>query len=258
MAKTHSIKTSFPGWNGHVLDAKLELPNDSGNRPASAFAIFCHCFTCSKDTLATFRVSRILAELGFAVLRFDFTGLGNSEGRFSRTNFSTNLEDVAAAIKFLDEKYQVPSLLVGHSLGGTAMLASAMTTESIKAVVTIASPSQPKHVLRHFGSALTELEQGKASSFEVAGQRYEVEPHFIEDARQYDMQALLAKMTKPALIFNIENDTLVGEGNAEQIDNWIAGESKIITLENSDHVLSDRNDARFVAEEISAWYGGLF
>lgn len=251
--KTHTIKTGFIGGTGYSLDARLELPLEK----PKAFAIASHCFTCTKDTITVFRISRLLAEHGIAVLRFDFTGLGSSEGDFAQTNFTTDVADVHAAVEFLSDNYEAPSLLIGHSLGGTAMLEAAITIESVEAVVTIASPSQPDHVLHHFGHALTMLEQGIASSIEVAGRHYDIEPQFIEDLRQYDMQQRLALLDKPLLIFKIVNDALVDSENADEISAWTRGPSRIVTLDKADHLLSNKEDASFVADEIAKWLKNL-
>jgi putative redox protein len=251
--KAQTLKTGFIGGSGYSLDARLELPD--GN--PKAFAIASHCFTCCKDTITVFRVSRLLAAQGIAVLRFDFTGLGNSAGDFAQSNFTTDVADVHAAVEFLCDNYTAPTLLIGHSLGGTAMLEAAITDESIKAVVTIASPSQPDHVLHHFGHALTMLEQGMTSSIEVAGRHYDIEPQFIEDLRQYDMQQRLALLDKPVLIFKVLHDALVDENNADEINAWTLGPSRIITLDKADHLLSNKEDAAYVADEIAAWFKNL-
>jgi putative redox protein len=251
--KTQTVKTSFTGSTGLQLDARLELPRET----PKAWAIASHCFTCSKDTITVFRLSRLLAEQGIAVLRFDFTGLGNSEGDFARTNFTTDVTDVHAAAEFLRNHYEAPALLIGHSLGGTAMLEAATYLDSVKAVVTIASPSQPDHVLHHFGHALTMLEQGIAASIEVAGQHYDIEPQFIEDLRRYDMQQHLASLDKPVLIFKVLNDALVDEQNADEIAAWTKGPSCIVTLDKADHLLSNRDDAAYVANEIVKWFENL-
>mgnify|MGYP001827927528 CR=1 FL=1 len=225
--------------------------------PPRAFAIASHCFTCTKDTITVFRVSRMLAARGIAVLRFDFTGLGGSRGDFAETNFTTNVADVHAAVTYVSENYEPPTLLIGHSLGGTAMLEAAMHSDAVRAVATIASPSQPDHVLHHFGHALTLLEQGIPSSIEVAGRHYEIEPHFLHDLRRYDMQQRLASLHKPVLIFRVVNDALVDSDNADEIRAWTGGPSNIITLEKADHLLSNRDDAEFVANEIADWFGNL-
>lgn len=253
MRDTSTLRLQFSNPQGNNLDARLELPDGD----PLAYAVFSHCCTCTKDTLATYRVSRQLAQHGIAVLRFDFTGLGGSEGDFAKTNFSSNVTDALAAIRFLENNYKAPSLLIGHSLGGTAMLEAATKARSVKAVATIASPSQPMHVLHHFGTALTMLEQGIASSIEVAGEHYEIEPQFIEDMKKHDMQQSLASLQKPVLIFKIINDALVDAYNADEIDAWTAGESRIITLEKADHILSDKTDAAYVAEEIAEWFKNI-
>ena len=245
-----SIKARFPGGSGHMLDGRLEMPDT----PPKAYAICCHCFTCNKDTLTSYRISKAMAKKGYATLRFDFTGLGGSEGIFSQTGFSSNVADVLAAIDYLRTHHQAPTLLIGHSLGGTAILEAAIQTEEVKAAVTIASPSQPDHVLHHFGHALTLLEQGIPSSIEVAGEYYDIEPEFIEDLRSYDMQQRLSDLNKPVLIFNVINDALVSEKNASELDAWIKGESEIVTLENSDHLLSKKPDTDLVAGTISKWF----
>lgn len=251
--KTQTIKTGFQGGSGSFLDARLELPDGT----PKAYAVASHCFTCTKDTITVFRVSRRLAEQGIAVLRFDFTGLGGSEGDFAQTNFTSDVNDVLAAVNFLRDNYAAPSLLIGHSLGGTAMLEAAISIDSVRAVVTIASPSQPDHVLHHFGHALTMLEQGLASSIEVAGRHYDIEPQFIQDLRQYDMQQRLALLKKPVLIFKVINDALVDGDNADEISAWTGGHSRIITLKQADHLLSNRDDAVFVADEIVSWFEKL-
>ena len=199
----------------------------------------------------------MLAERGIAVLRFDFTGLGNSEGDFAQSNFTTDVADIYAAAEFLRDNFAAPSLLIGHSLGGTAMLEAAMQIEQVKAVVTIASPSQPDHVLHHFGHALTMLEQGIASSIEVAGRHYDIEPQFLEDLRRYDMQQRLTMLEKPVLIFKVLNDALVDSENADEISTWTAGPSRIVTLDKADHLLSNKDDAAFVADEIATWFENL-
>ncbi|MDH5711866.1 MAG: alpha/beta hydrolase [Gammaproteobacteria bacterium] len=253
-----SLKVSFPGGSGHRLDARLDVPEGI----PVAYAICCHCFTCSKDTITSYRISKALASHGIATLRFDFTGLGSSEGDFARTGFSNNVADVVAAVNYLTEHHQAPSLLIGHSLGGTAILEATLqldeaSAEKIKAVVTIASPSQPDHVLHHFGHALVMLEQGIASSIEVAGAYYDIEPAFVDDLRSYNMQERLANLNKPTLIFSVVGDALVNETNAEELKQWIKGDSQVITLENSDHLLSKKQDTDLVSNNIVEWYATL-
>jgi len=236
-----------------MLDGRLEMPDV----PVKAYAICCHCFTCSKDTLTSYRISKAMSKKGYATLRFDFTGLGGSDGEFSKTGFSSNVADVLAAIDYLRSHYQAPALLIGHSLGGTAALEAAMHVDEVQAVVTIASPSQPDHVLHHFGEALSLLEQGITSSIDVAGEHFEIEPEFVSDLRSYNMQQRLAEFTKPVLIFNIANDVLVSEKNSDELHAWVKGESEIITLNNSDHLLSKKQDTDLVSNNIVEWFETL-
>jgi alpha-beta hydrolase superfamily lysophospholipase len=253
-AATKTLKASFPGWNDYKLDARIVMPESI----PKAFAVFCHCFTCTKDTITTFRISRALAQRGYAVLRFDFTGLGTSDGVFSQTNFTSNVSDVNAAINYLRLHYEAPTLLLGHSLGGTAVLEAAIHTDEVLAVVTVASPSQPDHVLHHFGHTLTLLEQGLPASIDVAGKHYDIDPQFIDDLRKYNMEQRLAALDKPVLIFNVTDDALVDEDNAQELQQWISGETKLVTLENSDHLLPNKQDTEFVADEIVKWFKKIY
>ena len=195
----------------------------------------------------------MLAQLGYAVLRFDFSGLGNSEGDFADSNFSTTLEDINAAADYLSTHHTAPSILIGHSLGGTSSLAVAINNDSIKKVITIASPSQPAHVLHHFGHALTMLEQNIPSSFEVAGNFYDMNPQFVEDVRAWDMQTQLSKLDKPVLIFNVEGDEVVREKNADEIKQWVKGETTLINLKDTDHILSNKQSITDTVQFIVDW-----
>lgn len=250
--KTKSIKCNFKNSKGFILDARLDSPIDF-IADKTTFIIFCHCFTCSKETITTYRLSRLLAEQGYAVLRFDFTGLGNSEGDFSATTFSSTQDDLRSAIHFLNNNYQLPTFLMGHSLGGTTALSVAQEFDDVKGIVTVASPSTPEHVLHHFGHALTLLEQNIPASFEVAGQFYEIDPGFVEDVRNIDMQTCLSKLEKPVLIVNIEHDPLVDENNAKEIQQLVKGKTKLITAKNTDHLLSNREAINAIADDIINW-----
>ncbi len=251
--KTKTIKCNFENAQGETLDARLDTPADIDINEITDFIVFCHCFTCSKETITTFRLSRLLAESGYGVLRFDFTGLGKSEGDFSSTTFSSTQDDVKNAISFLENNYRAPSFLIGHSMGGTTVLSIAQDYDFVKGVVTIASPSDPEHVLHHFGHALTLLEQGINASFKVAGQYYDIKPEFVEDLRKANMQSVLSGLEKPVLIFNVENDSMVGESNAKEIQQWVKGETELITLKNTDHLLADRQTSAEVAQKIIVW-----
>lgn len=263
MRTTKTIKVNFPGWDKNRIDGRLELPSDGYEKNIKAYTVICNCFTCTKNTITTYRISKALAQNGYACLRFDFSGLGNSEGEFSKTSFSSNVYEVVAASNFLLEHYKSPSLLLGHSLGGTAVLEAAIQNnrgiDNVRAIATIASPSKPDHILHHFGNALDLLKKGESASIEVAGQSYAIDSSFIDDLTEYDnMSERLSRLNKPVLIFNIKNDQLVDENNAIELNEWIKGKSEIITLENTDHLLSDKNDTKFVAEKIISWYENIY
>jgi putative redox protein len=252
--KTKTIKCVFKNTSGLNLDARLDLPVDfNTNENIRAFIVFCHCFTCSKETITTYRLSRLLAEQGYGVLRFDFSGLGNSEGDFSDTTFSGMQDDLNSAINFLKENYRTPQFLMGHSLGGTTAISVAKDHDEIKAVVTIASPSEPQHVLHHFGDAVPLLEKNEAASFSVASRRFDIKPDFLLDVRAFDMQENLSKLNKPVLIINIENDALVEANNAQDIQQWVKAETKLVTLKNTDHLLTNREATAEAAEIILDW-----
>lgn len=261
MQPTKTVKINFPGWKKNILDARLELPAE-GPEKIKAYTVISNCFTCTKNTITTFRISKAMAQNGYASLRFDFSGLGNSEGIFSKTSFSSNVYEIVAASNFLREHYRAPSLLIGHSLGGTAALVAAMkinqtmsnSMEKVKSIVTIASPSQPDHILHHFGDSQALLDKGIPAKIDVANQQYEIEPSFIKDLAAYDMKKNLASLETPVLIFNIKNDELVDENNALELNRWINGDSKIITLENTNHLLSNKQDSDLVARKIVNWY----
>jgi len=254
--KTRTIKCNFKNAQGKLIDARLDVPKDfavNDINSVKAYIIFCHCFTCTKETITTFRLSRLLAENGYAVLRFDFMGLGGSEGDFSDTTFSSTQDDLRSAINFLQDNYQPPSFLMGHSLGGTTVLSIASDFDFVRGIVTVASPCEPEHVLHHFGYALTLLEQGSVASFEVAGQYFDIKPAFVETVRNVDMKTRLSSLDKPVLIITIENDALVSEGDARQIEQWASGETRLISIKNSDHLLSDKAATEKVAQDIIQW-----
>ncbi|MBT8120065.1 MAG: alpha/beta fold hydrolase [Gammaproteobacteria bacterium] len=252
--KSKTIKCQFDNSRGLTLEARLDLPSDHEENSSITFIIYCHCFTCNKDTITSHRLSRMLAERGFAVLRFDFSGLGGSEGEFATTTFHSMRDDLKSAIEFLKQNYQAPCYIVGHSFGGTTALAVAQSSESIEGVITLASPFEPAHVLHHLDdSSISLLDNDMPSSFEVAGQLFGIDPEFVHDVRAFNMKAVLRKLTKPVLILNIEDDTVVGEENARQIQHWHSGESVLLDIADSDHMLSDRKSSEEAADLISDW-----
>ena len=205
-------KLEFPGHSGETLSARLDLPTGQ----VRAYALFAHCFTCSKDILAARRISAHLSRQGIAVLRFDFTGLGSSAGEFASTNFSSNTQDLVRAADFLRKNYEAPSLLIGHSLGGAAVLAAAADIDEVKAVVTIGAPSDVEHVLHNFEADLSNIETSGSANVSLQGRTFRIEKHFIEDARAASLSEKIANLRKPLLVLHSPIDRIVGIENASK------------------------------------------
>lgn len=248
MAKS-TQKLSFPGSQGGHLAARLDLPSGAPR----AFALFAHCFTCSKDIFAASRVSAALAERGFAVLRFDFTGLGASDGEFANTNFSSNVADLLQAVAYLRENYEAPAVLIGHSLGGAAVLAAAASVPEAKAVATIGAPADAEHVVHNFGAKLDEIESSGVASVELAGRSFTIKKQFLDDLREQSVRERLANMKKALIVFHSPIDQTVGIENAADIFQAAKHPKSFVSLDNADHLLSRKEDAEYVAEVLSAW-----
>ena len=247
MPDTRTLRCQFDNPRHHTLAGRLELPADPTPR---CFAVMSHCFTCSKDTLTSFRVSRGLAAQGVGVLRFDFTGLGDSGGEFADSNFTTMVEDIVSAADFLKHEYAAPVALIGHSMGGTASLLAARRIDTCKTVITLASPSQPDHVLHHFGPAMARLAAGEDASIRVAGTDYPVKPQFVEDVRQYDMNKLMAGCDTAILAVRAGRDQLVPAADADAILTFSTAQTKLLELAEADHLFSDRNQIDDIVRHI--------
>jgi uncharacterized OsmC-like protein/alpha/beta superfamily hydrolase len=244
-----SQKISFAGANGVELAARLELPVGD----MRAFAIFAHCFTCSKDTLAASYVSATLAEHGIAVLRFDFTGLGGSGGDFANTNFSSNVADLIAAADYLRANHRAPEILVGHSLGGAAVIAAAPRIAEVRAVATINAPYHPAHVLKNFGDARSEIDAAGEAEVNLAGRSFRIKKQFIEDIESQQLAKALASMKKALLIMHAPLDATVGIDNASQIFLAAKHPKSFISLDGADHLLTRRADAIYAGSVLAAW-----
>ncbi len=242
-------RISFQGSLGEDLAARLDLPAGQ----VKAFALFAHCFTCSKDIFAASRISAELASRGVAVLRFDFTGLGASGGDFANTSFSTNVRDLVHAADFLRDNFEAPSLLIGHSLGGTAVLAAACDIPEAKAVVTIGSPAHVEHVLQNFGAELERIEAEGAADITLAGRNFRIRKDFVDDARAQDVAARIASLGKALLVLHAPTDAIVGIENAREIYENARHPKSFIALDGADHLLTKRRDAIFAAQVISSW-----
>ncbi len=249
MNSARSTKVEFPGSLGDPLAASLELPPDTPR----ACALFAHCFTCSKDVFAASRISRALAECGIAVLRFDFTGLGSSGGDFANTNFSSNVTDLEQAADYLREHHSAPSLLIGHSLGGAAVLAGANRIPEAKAVATIGAPSDPAHVGHLFQEALPEIEAHGETEVQIAGRSFRIQKQFLEDIAAQKLQECLQNLRRALLVFHAPRDSIVGIDHARRIYEAAKHPKSFISLDGADHLLTRREDATYVATLLAAW-----
>ena len=207
-------RVTFDNGRGDALAARLDLP--LRDRPR-AYAVFAHCFTCSKNLTAAVHVSRTLVEHGWAVLRFDFTGLGDSEGEFADTHFSSNVEDLITACQWLGEQHALPQLLIGHSLGGAAVLRAAASVDSVKAVATLGAPARPDHVLALLEEQIETVEQEGEATVNLAGRRFTIKRSFLEDLRTQQMQEAIGKIHRALLVLHAPGDAVVGIENAAEI-----------------------------------------
>ncbi|PWJ44981.1 bifunctional alpha/beta hydrolase/OsmC family protein [Sediminitomix flava] len=243
-------KIHFTGKSGQKIAARLELPP---NQDAQEFVLFAHCFTCNKDLSAVRNISRQLASSGFGVLRFDFTGLGESEGEFADTNFSNNLDDLISAADFLKQNFKAPSLLVGHSLGGAAVLYIADKIPSVSAVATIGAPSQPVHVKHLFANEEENIILKGSAEVNIGGRPFTIQKQFIEDLENRDLETVLKSLRKAILILHSPQDQTVSINNAAEIYNIAFHPKSFISLDGADHLLSKVADSLYVGEVISSW-----
>ena len=240
---------NFAGHSGETLAGVLDLPNG----PVLATALFAHCFTCSKSSLATKRISSRLAAAGIAVLRFDFTGLGQSSGDFKDTNFSTTVTDIHHAARALEARLSAPSLLIGHSLGGAAVIKAARDIDSVKAVATLAAPSHPAHVLHHLEPVMDEIRAEGEALVSLGGRDFTIKNHFLEDVEGISILDDLDSLKKALLILHSPTDQTVGIENASNIFMSARHPKSFVTLDNADHLITDRHDAEYAADVIKAW-----
>lgn len=241
---------TFQGAQGQKLAGILDLPT---GRTPRAMALFAHCFSCSKDFAASRMISRELANQGIGVLRFDFTGLGKSDGDFADTNFSTNLADLEAAAKWLGAHYGGPALLVGHSLGGAASIAVAARIASVKAVATIGAPSEAGHVVHNFGAKLDEIHaQGEAEVL-LAGRPFTIKKQFVDDVAGANVLEAVANLHLPLLVMHAPTDQVVGIDNASKLFVTAKHPKSFVSLDTADHLLSDGEDAIYAADVIANW-----
>lgn len=243
-------KINFKNQNNHELSAQIEFPI---HQKPKAFALFAHCFTCNKNLKAVRNISKALAQQGIAVMRFDFTGLGDSEGVFSDTNFSSNVQDLVSAAEVLKERFEAPKLIIGHSLGGAAVIFAANLIPSIEAVATIGAPSSPQHVSHLFDDHLDQINTKDQAKVNIGGRSFTMKKQFLDDISSKNMQEALAQLKKPLVVFHSPQDNIVGIENAGAIYQQAFHPKSFISLDGADHLLSNEADSNYVGNVIAGW-----
>ena len=236
----------------NLLDEEIAGIIDEVEKPI-AYAIYAHCFTCTKDHIASYRVCKALAEQNIQVLRFDFSGLGKSQGDFSTTDFSSNIADIKAAVNFLKQNNTPTQLLIGHSLGGIAAAAAACELDEIQAVATIASPSRPAHVLDHFEQHIPKILKEGVDEVMVFDRTFKFTKEYIENLKSYDEKHFIKNLNKPILIFHSPLDTIVSIDEAAKIFMEAKHPKSFISLDKTDHLITQKRDAVYIAENIATW-----
>jgi len=243
-------KFDFTNRRGLTLAARIDRP---GNGPAIAHALFAHCFTCGKDIKAAYHIARALNQEGIGVLRFDFTGLGASQGEFADTNFSSNVSDLIDAAGHMAAQGMAPQMLIGHSLGGAAVIQAATGVDSVRAVVSIAAPSEPGHLARHMDGIRETLESEGRADLTIAGKTVTITPQFLDDIAGVNMEAALKNLNRALLILHSPRDTVVHIDHAARLYRTARHPKSFVSLDTADHLLSDPRDSRYAAGIIAAW-----
>ncbi len=245
--RTESV--NFTGALGDSLAARIDWPSG----PARGFALFAHCFTCSKDLAAARRIAAGLADRGIAVLRFDFTGLGHSDGEFANTTFASNVEDLVAAADWMRAERQAPTILVGHSLGGAAVLAAAGRIPEVRGVATIGAPADPGHVVHNFGDRVAEIERDGEAEVELAGRTFKVRKAFLDALKDHALEDTVGRLRRDLMIFHAPLDQTVGIDNATRLFKAAKHPKSFVSLDKADHLLTRAEDAAYVAAMLSGW-----
>jgi len=249
-----TARYEFEGHAGNKLSARLDRPDV----PERTTALFAHCFTCSKDIPAARRIAEALSRLGIAVLRFDFTGLGHSDGEFANTNFTSNVQDLVLAARHLEGIGLAPSILIGHSLGGAAVLKAASEIPSVKAVVTIGAPADPSHVSHHFEEKLDKIRAEGEAEVNLGGRNFTIRKQFVEDITREKLEPAIARLRKALLVMHSPMDNTVGIENAAQIFGAAKHPKSFVTLDDANHLITRKEDAAYAAKVIAAWVEKYF
>jgi uncharacterized OsmC-like protein/alpha-beta hydrolase superfamily lysophospholipase len=243
-------RVSFQGAHGDELAARVDLPVHGTPR---AWVLFAHCFTCSKNLRAVVRFARELNREGVGVLRFDFTGLGESEGDFADTNFTSNVQDLVAAARYMERDWGPPDILVGHSLGGAAVLHAAHAMDSVKAVATIGAPADPSHVLQHVSESRAEIEERGEAEVTIEGRPFRIRRQFLDDLEETRMQDAVSGLGRALLILHSPQDRVVGVDNAARLYQAARHPKSFVSLHGADHLLMEEADARYAARVLATW-----
>ena len=250
-----STKLEIENQKGHKLQAHLELP---ANQKPNYYAIFAHCFTCTSSLSAVKHISRSLTNHGFGVVRFDFTGLGRSEGEFAESYFSANVKDLISVSDFMEQHYDAPSLLIGHSLGGAAVLVAASKLEKVKAVATIGAPATVGHVTHLFSHGLEDVKEKGEIEVNIGGRPFKINSEFVDDFTKTDLPEIVSNLKKPLLIMHSPIDTIVGIDNAEKLYHRAHHPKSFVTLDDSDHLVSNTVDSIYIGNMIGTWVQRYF
>jgi putative redox protein len=244
-----SKNIEFTGALGDTLSAKLDSAEDNN----SEFALFAHCFTCSKNLKAVGHITKSLAKRGISTLRFDFTGLGQSEGEFANTNFSSNVEDLVAAAKYMESELTSPALLIGHSLGGAAVLHAAHELDSVKAVATIGAPSDPSHVKENFKMKLDEIEETGEAEVTLAGRPFKIKKQFLDDLEAAGREDKMSTLNRALLIMHAPMDQTVDINNAAKLYSGAKHPKSFVSLHKADHLLTNPDFSKYAGKLIAQW-----
>lgn len=250
-----STRLKIENKKGYKLNAFLELP---ANQKPNYFAVFAHCFTCSSSLGTVKHVSRALTNHGFGVVRFDFTGLGRSEGEFSESHFSANVDDLIAVNDYMQSHYEAPSLLIGHSLGGAAVITAASQLENVKAIAAIGAPAKVSHVKHLFSHSIEEVKQKGEVEVNIGGRPFKINLEFIADFDKTDLPSIVKELRKPLLIMHAPFDAIVGINNAEMLYHNAHHPKSFVTLDDADHLLSNSKDSIYVGNVIGTWVQRYF
>ncbi len=243
------VRVEFPGSLDELLAGRLELPEGE----PLAYALFAHCFTCGKDAVAATRISRALTDAGVAVLRFDFTGLGQSGGDFANSNFTSNVDDLVRAASYLRDNREAPSILIGHSLGGAAVLVAAAQIPEVRAVVTIGAPADPAHVLELLGDSVADVRTDGSAEISLGGRPFRIQRQFLRDLEEQQQLKQVSQLSAALLVLHSPLDQTVSVDNAREIFDAARHPKSFVALDGADHLLTDPMDAQFAADVIGAW-----